>query len=233
MKKKTNLLTFTQASISWMAMGCLLVVGTVVSCTSAAQTAVYPSAGISGNNNPSSSLAFEKYTGYYQLPDKVSFLHVEEASGGLIATKLWDGRQTFELKQLDATHFESKAEGYKLEFMQENSSKFNEVKILGKVTSVRVDYDPTAAIQLTAAKLKRLEGTYELSKDQKFELVIKASQDGLTLKQSWDGKEISFTPRSEEFFLSDDKTFPLTFQIEQGNVKQLTCFKDDTWNKSK
>jgi hypothetical protein len=52
------------------------------------------------------------------------------------------------------------------------------------------------------------------------------------LTQLWDNKTISFTPRSEFFFLNDDGTFPLTFSVANGKVQQMQCFENDLWLKT-
>ena len=183
-----------------------------------------------GDSQQSKTAPLEKFTGYYQLPDKASFIQFEIKDNVLFAQ--WDNKE-YQLIQINETNFESKEEGHKVEFLKDSSGQFAYAKILEKITTVKVDFDPKTIKQLSAAQLKGLEGTYQLKDDNKFKIDIRSSANGLTLKQLWDNKEIAFTPRTETFFLNEDDTFPLTFLLSNGEAVQVTCFEDDVWLKSK
>ena len=88
-------------------------------------------------------------------------------------------------------------------------------------------------MSLSDAQLKRLQGTYVLEDDNNLKMEVRAVENGLTIKQLWDNKEISFTPRSETFFLNADGTFPLTFELTDGKVTKVICFENDIWKISK
>ena len=182
-----------------------------------------------GDDQPSKTVPLETFTGYYQLPDQASFIHFELKDNTLFAQ--WNNKE-YQLVQTSETNFETKEEGYQVEFIKNNSDQFAFAKILGKIVTEKVGFDPTIIKQLSAAQLKRLEGTYILKNDNSFQLDIRSSANGLTLKQLWDNKEIAFTPRSETFFLNEDGTFPMTFSLSDGEVAQVTCFKDDIWLKA-
>ncbi|MGK6352208.1 hypothetical protein [Parapedobacter sp. DT-150] len=171
--------------------------------------------------------------GYYQLPNKVAFIAFELQGDTLFAKQLWDNNKTYPLIQIDETHFESKAEGYQIEFIKDSSGQFNQAKILGRIMSTRVDFDPTQVKQLSAQQLERLAGVYTLRDDSSLKISIQSSGGGLSLTQLWDKKDIAFTPRSETFFLNDDGTFPLSFLLENGSATQVTCFENDVWLKEK
>lgn len=170
--------------------------------------------------------------GYYQLPNKVAFVAFELKGDTLFAKQLWDNK-TYPLIQIDETHFESKAEGHQIEFIKDSSGQFNQAKILGRIMTTRVDFDPRLVKQLTAQQLGRLEGVYTFRDDSSLKISIQSSGSGLSLTQLWDKKDIAFTPRSETFFLNDDGTFPLSFLLENGSATQVTCFENDIWLKEK
>jgi len=182
-----------------------------------------------GDSQQSKTVSLEKFTGYYQLPDKASFIQFELKDNALLAQ--WNNKE-YQLIQINETNFETKEEGYKVEFLKDYSGQFAYAKILDKITTVKVGFDPTIIKQLSAEQLKKFEGSYILKNDN-FKIDIRSSADGLILKQLWDNKEIAFTPRSEIFFLNEDGTFPLTFLLSNGEVAGVTCFKNDVWLKIK
>ncbi len=174
----------------------------------------------------------KSFQGYYQLPNKVAFIAFEEQDNNLYATQLWDQKKRYQLVRKDDTHFESKNEGYAIEFLKNGSGDFSQTKILGRILCGRVPFDPTKIASLTASQLKQLAGTYLKVNDNNFKIQIDPSSTGLMLTQLWDNKTISFTPRSEFFFLNDDGTFPLTFSVANGKVEQMQCFENDVWLKT-
>lgn len=99
--------------------------------------------------------------------------------------------------------------------------------------SIKVNFNPEKIAAVSVAQFKQLEGTYILKGDNSFVINIRSSNNGLTLKQLWDNKEIDFTPRSETFFLNQDRTFPLTFLLNNNEAIQVTCFENDVWIKEK
>lgn len=185
------------------------------------------------DNIRSKVVPLENFSGYYQLPNKSAFIRFEPKDDVLFAKQLWGDNKEYQLVQINETNFETKEEGHKVEFIKDGSGQFTKAKILGRIITVKVGFDPTTIKQLSAAQLKRLEGTYILKDDNSFKLEIRSSAKGLTLKQLWDNKEIPFTPRSKTFFLNEDGTFPLTFLLSDGEATQVTCFEDDIWLKAK
>jgi len=179
----------------------------------------------------SDEVPLQQFVGIYQLPNKVAFLQFSIREDALHAKQLWDGRE-YLLARTGDNRFESKDEGHQVEFLQDAAGQFGQVKILGRIMCSKVSFDPTVVSTLSAAQLKRLEGAYTMQDDAQFKLTISASSTGLLLKQLWDGKEIAFTPRSETFFLNQEGTFPLSFDLRAGQVEQLVCFEKDVWLKA-
>ncbi|QBR13756.1 hypothetical protein [Sphingobacterium sp. CZ-2] len=174
----------------------------------------------------------KSFQGYYQLPNKVAFIAFEEQDNNLYATQLWDQKKRYRLVRKDDTHFESKNEGYSIEFLKNSSGDFSQTKILGRIICERVPFDPNKIASLTTSQLKQLAGTYLKVNDYNFKIQIDPSSTGLTLTQLWDNITILFTPRSEFFFLNDDGTFPLTFSVANGKIEQMQCFENDVWIKT-
>lgn len=211
-------------------IGGILLGSAIISTNFFVQTPTLASVITQRDSQQSKTATLEKYVGYYQLPDKASFIQFEIKDNVLFAQ--WDNKE-YQLTQINETNFETKEEGYKVEFLKDTSGQFTYAKILEKITTVKVGFDPNTIKQLSATQLKGLEGTYSLKKDDNsFKIDIRSAANGLTLKQLWDNKEIAFTPRSETFFLNEDGTFPLTFLLNNGEATQVTCFEKDVWLKA-
>ena len=103
---------------------------------------------------------------------------------------------------------------------------------MGRIISELVPFYTNKIASLTTSQLKQLAGTYLKVNDNNFKIQIDPSSTGLTLTQLWDNRTISFTPRSEFFFLNDDGTFPLTFSVANGKIEQMQCFENDVWIKT-
>lgn len=177
-----------------------------------------------------SVIELENFLGVYQLPDKVGFVIFALEDNSFLATQLWDNKK-YQLIQIDETTFETKEEGHTVAFRKDASGEYNEAMLLGRIVATRVAFDPSVIQQLSVEQLKSLQGTYVFADDSNFEIEIKPSATGLTLKQLWDNKEIYFSARSETFFLNEDNTFPLTFLLEGAQAIQVTCFANDIWKK--
>lgn len=214
-----------------MVIGSILFGSTFFSTNCFAQVPAHADIITQGDSQQPKTASLDQLLGYYQLPNKVAFIEFELKDNALFAKQLWDNKE-YQLIQTNETNFESKEEGYKIEFLKDSAGQFTHAKLLGRIVTTKVAFNPTIIKQLSAAQLKRLEGTYVLKDDTSLEMNIRSSAKGLILKQLWDNKEIAFRPRSEFFFLNEDGTFPLTFLLSAGEAVQVTCFEDDVWLKA-
>jgi hypothetical protein len=176
--------------------------------------------------------SLKQFEGFYQFPNKVAYIYFEQRDHNLVARQVWDNR-TYLLIRKDDLHFETKDEAYKIEFLKDSLGHLAGVKILERAILIKVNFDPTKVADLPLEQLKPLEGSYQFQRDSNFKLTITARGKGIELKQEWDGKTIFFLPRSANTFLNEDLSFPLTFIVEGGRVKQVICFANDIWNKIK
>ena len=186
---------------------------------------------IIGDIRKQQQIPLTSFEGYYQLPNKIAFISFEQQDNILYATQLWD-KKNYELIRKDDTHFESKNEGYTIAFLKDSLSDFSQTKILGRIVCQRVLFDPNKVATLSESQLKLFAGTYIMADDNNLKINIKSSAQGLLLTQLWDNKTVSFTPRSELFFLNEDGTFPLTFSFASGKVEKMTCYENDVWIKA-
>jgi hypothetical protein len=78
------------------------------------------------------------------------------------------------------------------------------------------------------------EGHYriKLESGEYFHIAITSRENGLTLTQLWDGKEIRFQPTSEMEFKAIDSPFPLKFTKDaNGVITQVLAFNRDLWTR--
>ncbi|HMG92470.1 MAG TPA: serine hydrolase domain-containing protein [Chryseolinea sp.] len=89
-------------------------------------------------------------------------------------------------------------------------------------------------VALTPEQWKSLDGRYELEGDKNMQLQFTSGDDKLTLKQLWDGREVTFEAESEVEFFCRDSVFPLKFtKNTQGESTQVLAFGRDVWVKVK
>lgn len=176
--------------------------------------------------------SLKELEGFYQLPNKVAYLRIVARQQDLFAVQVWDNKEYSLLRKGDLA-FESKDEEYKLEFLKNETGAISGAKILNRVILKKVGFDPTKDATLTNEQLKKLDGKYQFQKDKSFFIEIRASNNILELKQLWDGKIISFSPKSELDFFNKEKSFPIQFIIKNGIVTQAVCFADDVWDRIK
>mgnify|MGYP007082187428 CR=1 FL=1 len=176
------------------------------------------------------TVSWETMTGYYRFPNRVAHIHFFDQDGQFVAQQVWDGR-TYPLHRTGPLTFQSRDEAYKIEFMEGEAGTIDKVKVLGRVILEKVSYNPTRYIEPTAERVKPLLGLYQFQKDKNMEISLSIQDGKLALKQHWDNKTILFDAYSPTEFFNEELTFPLTFNVENGVVKKLTCFESDVWFK--
>lgn len=82
-----------------------------------------------------------------------------------------------------------------------------------------------------AADLQQFAGTYHLLGNQHLALEISPAGDGLTLKERWSNREISFRQKAAlNFIATDHPDFTLDFARDKsGAIHLVTAFKKDLW----
>jgi hypothetical protein len=86
--------------------------------------------------------------------------------------------------------------------------------------------------QAASVSLSAFAGKYMSTGNRTMFLQITPANDHLTLKQSWDGQEISFKQIAPLEFYNDEHQFPLKFtKSNTGAITQVLAFDKDLWNK--
>ena len=87
---------------------------------------------------------------------------------------------------------------------------------------------------LSPQQWKSLDGIYEREGNKNIHLKFTTQNNKLTLKQSWDGREITFEAESDTAFFCRDFSFPLKFtKNATGETTQVLAFEKDVWIKVK
>lgn len=147
-----------------------------------------------------------------------------------MAQQVWDGR-IYTLHHKGSLSFQSQDEAYQITFIEGAEGKIDKVKILDRITLEKVPYNPTQYIELSAEQLTPLLGRYRLQKDSNMEINVSIQDGKLAVRQLWDNNTISFEAYSPTDFFNEELTFPLTFVVENGVVRNLICFESDSWKK--
>jgi len=173
-----------------------------------------------------SVLPLHSFEGFYRLPNQIAYMQIYQKDGKLLAKQVWNG-QEYQLSRKSDLEFETANEGHKAKFILDKDSVTSAL-VDNRILISRVNYDPGKKMELSQDQLKQIEGNYQRGK---WGLVIRSDGKGLRLKQLWDGKEITFFPRSPVDFYNEELSFPLHVVIEGHKVKQVICFGKDVWNK--
>ncbi|WP_188750549.1 hypothetical protein [Parapedobacter defluvii] len=176
------------------------------------------------------TVSWEAMAGYYRFPNRAAYIRFFDQEDEFVAQQVWDGR-TYPLHRTGSLTFQSSDEAYEIAFMEGKAGVIDKAKILGRIILEKVSYNPTRYIKPTAEQLKPLLGLYQFQKDKNMEISLSIQGGKLALRQQWDNQTILFEAYSPTDFFNEELTFPLTFDIENGAVKKLTCFESDVWLK--
>lgn len=176
------------------------------------------------------SASLDDFTGYYRFPNRVAYIRFFDQDGQFVAQQTWDGR-IYPLNRTGSRSFQSHDEAYSIAFIEGTRGKIDKAKVLDRVILEKVPYNPTQYVELSAEQLTPLLGRYRFQKDSNMEINVSIQDGKLAIRQLWDNNTISFEAYSPTDFFNEELTFPLTFIVENGMVKELICFELDRWKK--
>jgi uncharacterized protein YjhX (UPF0386 family) len=177
----------------------------------------------------------KKFEGYYEFRDrKGQFLQITATGNGLVLKQLWDNREVDFTATGPLAFLAKENPQFTLQFTADNAGRITQVLAFGKDVWERNDnYRPPVEIKLTAQDLKKLEGKYEFRNEKGQFIQVSATDNGLVLKQLWDGQQIDFAAISPlEFFSKKQPGFTLQFTSDNaGHITQVLAFGQDVWYK--
>jgi len=178
----------------------------------------------------------KSFEGYYKMDD--SYIHITAATNGLVLEQMWDNRK-ISFSPRTGLEFTNDDGDFPLKFTKGPDGSITQVLAFDRDLWIKTkEYKPLVIkeVQLKASELKALEGKYTMQTDRGEEafLLIRATDNGLILKQGWDNQEIPFVATSDVDFYCKERQFPLKFTKDKdGNATQVLAFKRDLWKKVK
>lgn len=176
------------------------------------------------------STSMDDFTGYYRFPNRVAYIRFFDQDGQFVAQQTWDGR-IYPLHRTGSRSFQSHDEAYPIAFIEGTEGKIDKAKILDRVILEKVSYNPTQYITLTVDQLTPLSGRYRFQRDSNMEINVSIQDGKLAIRQLWDNKTMLFEAYSPTDFFNEELSFPLTFIVDNGVVKELICLESDHWKK--
>ncbi|WP_413666122.1 hypothetical protein ACEN9X_16195 [Mucilaginibacter sp. Mucisp86] len=179
------------------------------------------------------------FEGIYQLKENEFRVYKLVADGDKLVAQQLGGDQKLILTRKSDLKFElmddDGDEKIPVVFSKNEAGEISQISLGGRQTFIKIkSYTPPKEVQLKPDQIKVLAGKYQSDERADLFITITAIPNGLTLKQSWDGKEINFKPLSDVLFLNQAFGFPLKFTKDaSGNTVKVLAFNRDTWNKVK
>ncbi|MES1220664.1 MAG: hypothetical protein ABUT20_34500 [Bacteroidota bacterium] len=179
----------------------------------------------------------KNFEGYYRFESDTSrYLQIKSQGDNLIIHQLWDGQEISFQRKSDLEFFNGE-HSFPLKFSSDQHGTINRVLAFGRDEWKKVkSYEPDKEIHLDPGQLKAFEGKYmfQFENGEDSYIQITAAADHILLKQEWDGKEISFVPKSNVEFFCKEQSFPLKFiKDDTGTVIQVLAFNKDLWQRVK
>lgn len=175
----------------------------------------------------------EAMEGYYHMHEnKDLVMQITHIGNDIRVKQLWDDAEQSFMPISDIEIF-SKVAMLTIKFTKGANGEITELRASqGKVWDKGAKPEENIAINLPATDLKAFVGKYSMPyKGDVMYLEITSTEKGLTLKQLWDGQQISFYPTSALEFYNKEKAFPLKFIKKDGSVAQVEAFRRDLWSR--
>lgn len=184
-------------------------------------------------------IPLKTFEGIYQFKENEFMVYQLKVDGDKLIAQQLGGDQKLTLTRKSDLEFEiSDNDGDEktpVVFSKNEAGEINQITLGGRQIWTKIkSYTPPKEVQLKPEQIKVLAGKYQSDERADLFLTITATNDGLKLKQSWDGREIDFKPLSDLLFLNQAIGFPLKFTKDaSGNTTKVLAFNRDTWNKVK
>jgi hypothetical protein len=153
------------------------------------------------------------FEGTYQGRGNQSFIGITEKANKLVLHQFWDGNE-IEFVPDSVTHFFCPTQQlFTLQFVMRADGSVVRMIALG-----RDIWDKTSAVSLTPGEMKAFEGKYRFKTDPDDIIQITASGLNLVIRQLWDGKETTVSPKTNVFFYNQEQRYLLTFDKDDAGI---------------
>jgi hypothetical protein len=176
------------------------------------------------------------FEGYYKMDD--AYIHISVSANGLVLEQMWDSRKIV-FSPRSGLEFVNDEGNFPLKFTKAPDGAITQVLAFDRDLWLKTkEYKPLVIkeVHLKTTELKALEGKYKMQNNEGEDvfLQIRATDNGLILKQGWDNQESAFVPTSDVDFYCRERQFPLKFTKDKdGIATEVLAFKRDLWKKVK
>jgi beta-lactamase regulating signal transducer with metallopeptidase domain len=171
--------------------------------------------------------------GYYFLQENKDLcLQITSRGNGLLVKQLWDNAEESFIPVSELEFF-SKGHMITFKFTKGKNGEVTQLSAReGKLWNKGPKPEEKQMVTLKSENLKTFEGKYALPHEGTMVYMeITSTENGLLLKQLWDGAQISFFPTSDMEFYNKQKAFPLKFIKKNGSVVQVEAYRKDLWSR--
>jgi CubicO group peptidase (beta-lactamase class C family) len=178
------------------------------------------------------------FEGYYQSAfNSDLYLQIVTNEKQLMLRQLWDGQEIFFEAQSEL-EFLNKEMSFPLKFSRNSKGKITEVLAFNRdVWKLDETFKPIVrkVMTRTTEELKIFEGKYQVRNNKNLFAEIVAKGGHLSIRQLWDGKEMTFVPETEfDFFMEGNSYRTIKFvKGGKGEVKELVAFGREVLDKVK
>jgi hypothetical protein len=175
----------------------------------------------------------EAMAGYYHSHEnKDQVMYISHTGNAIQVKQLWNNLEQTFIPISDVEIF-SHGAMLTLTFTKGTNGQITRLQgVKGNVWVKGQKPEENTAVAVSASALKAFEGKYSMAhQGDVVYLEITSTEEGLTLKQLWDGQQISFYPTSDLEFYNKEKSFPLKFIKRDGRIAQVEAFRKDLWSR--
>jgi|GEM_PF-825032 beta-lactamase regulating signal transducer with metallopeptidase domain len=169
---------------------------------------------------------------YFQQENKEYCMQITAKGNEILVKQLWDDAEAnfFPVSELE---FFSKASMLTFTFTKGENGQITQLTARdGKLWTKGPKPREKQMVALSSENLKAFEGKYSLPYEGNVVYMeVTPTEDGLLLKQLWDGAQINFFPISDLEFYNKKKAFPLKFIKKDGRVAQVEAYHKDLWSR--
>jgi hypothetical protein len=178
-------------------------------------------------HTPDQLKVFEGLFVYHNEPTR--FVEFSVKDNKLILKQHWDGEKVSFVPESELDFFCPDQPMFIIKFTKDS------IGAISQMLAFKRDlWDKVKPVQLSADQMRAFTGKFRFKDDHDNVILISIKGNGLVLKQLWDGKEITMSPRSAVYFYNDEQSFPALFMKEKdGSVSKVMVLGEDVFERMK
>jgi len=195
---------------------------------------INPPVVVSANDTENINNVFIPYEGIYQFGNnKERIIKIFERNKQLVLKQYWDEKEII-FQKTSALGFLNKEGSFPLEFIMEKDGTILQMLAFNKDLWHKINFEPSKKqeFQLERKQLDIYEGYYMSMDKEGLYLKFTSIENGLMVKEMWQGKEYIIYPESDLKFSTGYGYFPVQFKKNRdGTIKEAIIYNKDLWKK--